>query len=162
MTPLYALEQLTVLLPQSGFVQRPLSFTNWVGKLRGRCGHLSEMATNRSSGLPPRNAPNGIRRPWRVYRDQSGGITSGLSRPRVWRPAMIARLQSRARLCAGPRADARLARGSTIWRSPGALRWRCPGGGRAIPERLAARLRAGRVDQALRLAPQRREKSRAC
>jgi hypothetical protein len=26
MTPLYALEQLTVLLPQSGFVQRPLSF----------------------------------------------------------------------------------------------------------------------------------------
>ncbi len=29
--------------------------------------HLSEMATTRSSGFPPRNAPNSIPRPWRVY-----------------------------------------------------------------------------------------------
>ena len=32
-------------------------------------GHLSEMATIRSSGWPLRNAPNGIPRPWRVSQD---------------------------------------------------------------------------------------------
>jgi hypothetical protein len=31
-------------------------------------GHLPAMATVRSSGWSLRNAPNGIPRPWRVYR----------------------------------------------------------------------------------------------
>ncbi len=39
------------------------------------------MATNRSCGLPPRNALNDIPRPWRVYRDESGVITSAFQKP---------------------------------------------------------------------------------
>jgi hypothetical protein len=39
-------------------------------------GHLSEIATILSSGLPQRNAPNGIPRPWRVYQYESSEATT--------------------------------------------------------------------------------------
>jgi hypothetical protein len=38
-------------------------------------GHLSGLATIRSSGFPPRNAPNSIRRPWGVSSYKSGQIS---------------------------------------------------------------------------------------
>src|SRR5664279_5538587 len=38
--------------------------------------HFDDMPTIRSSGFPPRNAPNSIRRPWRVSQDRSGETSS--------------------------------------------------------------------------------------
>src|SRR5467141_2490393 len=61
MTPLYALEQLTVLLPQSGFVQRPLSFTICLGKRGGKfLVHLPEETTGVPSGRVWRKVPDDI------------------------------------------------------------------------------------------------------